>query len=502
MTTTTSIRRLLALRATAAMTAAFAIVALAVLVGLRLQLDRELDASIVAVASIQASSVTDSPDGAMRFHEWELTVQEARSVTDLIRWAQVWSVEGRSLLRSQFMTEDLPVDPDALRAAGAGEIVWREARYEGAPVRAVYYPLDRFGPMHNEHVLEVAAPLTARNEMLARAALLLLLVGAAVAGSSFVGSWWLAGRVVRPVNEVIDQAEEIGAGSLDTRIDAWADATEYRRLVEVLNTMLARIQRSYDAQEQFAADASHELRSPLTALRGEIEVALRREREPREYREVLESALEEIDRLSRITEELLAAARADSTRGDSTRSPTARDGAMRDDSAGRVIGVGRGGHGRAAVGTDVRRIARSVVDRLSARHTDRSVTIDLRVECDGCAVDSTTLGQVLWNLVENAVRHSPEGGTVTVVVSDDGGGDGVGVRVRVEDEGPGLGPDPERIFERFYRADPARTPGGADASTGLGLAIVRSLAERSGGTVGARDRPEGGAVVEVSLGPA
>jgi two-component system OmpR family sensor kinase len=468
MSDTTSIRRILALRATGAMTAAFALVALAVLTGLRIQLDRELDASIVAVASIQASSVTDSPDGEMRFHEWELTAEEARSVTDLLRWAQVWSVEGRSLLRSQFMTVDLPVDGAALRAAGAGEIVWRQHTWEDAPVRAVYYPLDRFGPMHNEHVLQVAAPLEARNGMLARAALLLLFVTAAVGAASFVGSWWLAGRMVRPVNEVIDQAEEIGGGSLGTRIRAYADASEYRRLVEVLNTMLSRIQRAYEVQERFAADASHELRSPLTALRGEIEVALRRERSPNEYRVTLESALEEIDRLSRITSQLLAAARPS-------------NGAFEGD----------------LVPVEVERLATTVAERIATRHAGRDVRIDVSAEgAPSVTADSTALSQVLWNLVDNAARLSPDGATVEVQIEVEDRR----LVVRVADRGPGVGPDPDRIFERFYRADPARTPATASGNTGLGLAIVKSLAEASGGSVAARDREGGGAEVEVVLG--
>lgn len=467
MNAPTSIRRILALRATGAMTGAFLLIGSLVLIGVRAQLDRELDASIVAVASIQASSVTDSPDGEMHLHEWELSPDEARSVTDLIRYAQVWSVEGRSLLRSQFMAADLPVEPEALAAASEGEIVWREHTYEGEEVRAVYYPLDRFGPLHNEHVLEVAAPMAARNEMVARGAMLLVLFSLAVGATSFAGSWWLAGRVVRPVNEVIDQAEEIGAGSLDSRIDAYADASEYRRLVEVLNTMLGRIQRAYHVQERFAADASHELRSPLTALRGEIEVALRRDRAPDEYREVLESALEEIDRLTGIAERLLAAARPD---------------ADHDSDAGPI---------------DVRKVATSIAEKVVSRHADRGVTASVSVAGTTHAdVDRTALSQVIWNLVDNAVRLSPDGASVAVTVE-------VGpdqVQVRVADRGPGVGAEADRIFERFYRADQVRTPGPGNGNTGLGLAIVRSLAEASGGTVSARDREGGGAVVEASIG--
>ena len=113
-----SFRFLLAARFTAAMALAVTIIAAACAFGLRAFLDRELNASILNVASIQAASVTDSPSGDMHFHEWELTPQEASSVQGLLRYAQVWSEEGTSLLRSQFMTADLPLDTEALRAAG------------------------------------------------------------------------------------------------------------------------------------------------------------------------------------------------------------------------------------------------------------------------------------------------------------------------------------------------------------------------------------------------
>ena len=247
----------------------------------------------------------------MHFHEWQLTPEEAGSVRDLIRYAQIWSEDGQSLLRSQFMTGNLPLDAEAVEEAGEGNLVWREQEYQGMPVRSLYYPLDRFGPAHEGHVLQVAAPLVARNEMVERLALFFAAITLLVTAASAVGSRWLAGRSIRPVDEVIDQAEAIGVASLDQRIEAWADTREYQRLVQVLNTMLDRIQQAFDAQRRFTADASHELRSPLTALRGEIEIALRRDRAPEEYREVLVSALDEILRLSRITEDLLTLARSD-----------------------------------------------------------------------------------------------------------------------------------------------------------------------------------------------
>ena len=136
--------------------------------------------------------------------------------------------------------------------------------------------------------------------------LLLVLAGVVVVGTgaTLVGAWWLAGSAVRPVYEITEQATRIEAGTLGQRIVAHADTDEYRGLVAVLNRMLERIDAAFKNQRRLTADVSHELRSPLTALRGEIEVALRAERSPRDYQRVLRSGLEEIDRLTAMSEDL------------------------------------------------------------------------------------------------------------------------------------------------------------------------------------------------------
>ena len=462
-----SFRFQLAARFTGAMTAAVAMIALASLLVLRSVLDRELNASILDVASIQAASVTDSPDGEMHFHEWQLTPEEAASVRDLIRYAQVWSESGRSLLRSQFMIEDLPLDREALARAGAGELVWREQDFDAVPIRSLYYPLARLGSAHERHVLQVAAPLVAHHQMAERLAMFFAGVTLVVALASFGGSWWLAGRSLRPVHEITDQAEAIGGRSLDRRIDAYADTREYRRLVEVLNTMLARIQGAFEAQRRFTADASHELRSPLTALRGEIEVALRRDRDAAEYRRVLESALEEIERLSRITEGLLTLARADA-------------GALRAGTEPRDVGE----------------VARQVVERLRPKAEAKGITLSLEArEATGSRADPGLLSQVVWNLADNAIRFTPAGGVVDVSLGRVGGM----LEVAVTDTGPGLGPQPELLFQRFYRADASRTPEGETAGTGLGLAIVRSIVQAYGGRIEAENLAEGGTRVAAWL---
>jgi two-component system, OmpR family, sensor kinase len=462
-----SLRFRLAVRMALAMTAALAFMSIVRLLWARSFLDRELNANLMNVASIQASALTDEPTGVMQFHEWDLTPEEAAQVRELNRYAQVWSASGESLLRTQYITADLPLDTLALRVAADQQIVMTEQTFQGMPIRSLYYPLERMGHLHARHVLQVAAPLTGRNRMLRQLAWLLAGITVLSGAATFLGGWWLALRVVRPVDEIISQAEAIRAGTLGHRIQADADSQEYRRLVDVLNTMLDRLERSFEAQRRFTADASHELRSPLTVLRGEIELALRRDRASDEYRRVLDSNLQEVNRLTNLAQDLLTLARSDA-------------GVMEP----------------RLQAADVVELSRTVLDRLRARAGERDVTLALeapdRVET---LLDPALFEQLLWNLVDNAVKFSPEGATVDVAIRADHDG----LTVRVADRGPGIPPgDLGQIFERFYRVDRARTAG-QTGGTGLGLAIVRAIAEAHGGSVTAANRAGGGAVFTIAL---
>jgi len=454
---TRSFRDLLAIRYALLTTAGMAALVVGAFFVLRAILDSELDASILNVASIQAAALTDQETGEMHFHEWDLTPEEAESIRELVRYAQVWSEDGESLLRSQYMTADLPVDPEALRAAGEGEMVWRESRFEGVAVRSVFYPLVRLGALHEHHVLQVAAPLGTRDAMLRRT----LLLGAALVGltllGSVVGGRWLADRAVRPVSDIIDEAEAIGAGTLRHRISAYSDTREYQRLVQVLNTMLDRIQAGFESQRRFTADASHELRSPLTAMRGELDLALRRERPANEYRDVLESAREEVVRMGRIVEGLLTLARSDS-------------GAIEP----------------RLVRTDLAAVVEEAARRVESEAAARGIRIDFEASGPVSGVwDADLLGQLAWNLIQNAVKFSPGGGSVLVTLQTENST----AVLAVEDSGEGLPEGAgERVFERFWRGDPSRTHGMNGEGTGLGLAIVQVIAEAHGGSVLAKQR--------------
>jgi len=465
---TRSYRFFLATRVTLALTGAVTAVALLSYFALRQALDRELNASMMSVASIQAATVTDDPTGEMRFHEWELTPEEASSVRGLIRYLQIWNTEGESLLRTSHINEDLPLDTLALAEAGDGRIAWSEGIFQGIPVRALYYPLERMGELHVRHVLQVAASLEGRNRMLRKAGLLILSIVITAAAAAFPGGWWLAGRAVEPVNTIVDQAEAISAGSPRRTIDAYADTWEYKRLVQVLNRMLERLQAAVEAQRRFTADASHELRTPLTVLRGELEVALRREREPEEYIRVLRASLEEAERLSRLAEDLMTLTRSEA-------------GAQR-------LQIQR---------VNFAERARNAVQRLSRQAGRKRIDLVGPDPVEAWAeMDPDLTDRVIGNLLGNAIKFTPEGGRVEVEVQ----AAGEEVVLEVRDSGPGIPSDKlDSIFHRFFRVDEARTTTAETSGTGLGLAIVRAILDLHGGRVDAANRSEGGAVFRVTL---
>ncbi len=346
-------------------------------------------------------------------------------------------------------------------------MVWREATYLRVPIRSLYYSLERLGEAHEAHVIQVAAPLVARNEMLGRFSILLVGIGLLVAGGSFVGSWWLAGSAIRPVHEITGQAEEIEAGSLQKGLSAYAEFGEYKHLVQVLNTMLGRLRSAFESQRRFTADASQELRGPLTVMRGELELALWTERDPEEYRSVVSSSLEEVMRLSRITDDLLTLARSDA-----------------------------GGFEVRKLPTDLGELVSHVVERLKSHASDKGVALDLEVTGDARGTfDPDLMSQAIWNLIANAVKFCGSGEEAHVLVA----GDDARVRLEVWDTGPGLGDNPNRVFERFYRGDRSRTQAEDEGGTGLGLAIVQAIVDAHGGRVQAANRPEGGAHFTVVL---
>ena len=286
-------------------------------------------------------------------------------------------------------------------------------------------------------------------------------------GVAIVGGYLLAGRVLAPVGAMADTARRITAESLDARLPVANSADEFGRLAGVFNETLSRLDAAFEQLRRFTADASHELRTPLTAIRSVGEVALQRSLTTEGYREVIGSMLEEVDRLARLVENLLLLTRAE---------------------AGRIP------LSRAIV--DLCELVASVSDglRVLAEEKNQELIVELSgpvaVHCD-----ATVLRQGITNLLHNAIKYTPPKGVIRVAATSNASGDAV---IEVQDSGPGIpAVDQQRVFERFYRVDQARSRD--TGGTGLGLAIARWTVEASGGRIELESMAGQGALFRVVL---
>jgi two-component system heavy metal sensor histidine kinase CusS len=301
--------------------------------------------------------------------------------------------------------------------------------------------------------------------------LLLVLAGVVVlgTGATLVGAWWLAASAVRPVAEITEQATRIEAGTLDQRIAAHADTEEYRELVAVLNRMLERLEQGFQAQRRLTADVGHELRTPLTAVQGLVEVALRAGRSPQEYQRVLRSVLEEIERLTRMGEDLLLISRAES----------------------RLVQLLR-------VPVDPNALAREALNGVSAKIEEKGLVVEAALDprAQRVLLDPALVRRLIAQLLDNAVKFTPTGGRIRITTVAATPADR-GVQFAVENSGPMIPPDDLlHIFDPFYRSDPARSSG---SGTGLGLSLVAAIARLHGGEARARNENGAGVHFEVDL---
>lgn len=299
-----------------------------------------------------------------------------------------------------------------------------------------------------------------------RTLLVALLVGVPCAAAAAVaGGYLLAGRVLSPVGTMARKAAQISADNLADRLPVEHPDDEFGRLATVFNETLSRIEDAFDRLRRFTTDASHQLRTPLAAIRSVGEVALRENGKPETYREVIGSILEEVDRLTRLVDGLLVL-----TRGDLSRTHLRRE---------RV---------------DLYALAKDVVELLRVLAEDKGQTLTVDGERGVEAeADPATLRQCLLNLLDNAIKYTPAGGKIQVVVRRDAQGAAL---VEVTDNGPGVrAEDQKRIFDRFYRTEGAAQTRGA----GLGLAIARWAAEINHGRIQVESRAGGGSTFRVVL---
>ena len=443
--------------------AAFAYVLILVIVALEvpliLNVSRRVDAEVKAQAAAEAQLVAASAAGE-RDDRAALTRIAKDAGRQLGGRVIVVDSAGRLLADSAGLTTGSYRNrPEIQTALVRGRIAQGRRFSETLGESLLYTAVPIVQGDRRVGAVRVTQSVDAIDRRVRRDVLGLIGIGLLALGLGLGFAWLLAGTLARPLQRLAEAARRVEAGDLEARATP-EGSTEHREVAHAFNDMTDRLGQVLEAQRQFVANASHQLRTPLTGLRLRLESASLKAGP--ELASELEAAEREVERLARLLSALLMLARE----GDR---PTARVTVSLPDS--------------------VERAAERWAER--AAQSDHELVADCRADAYARASDED-LAIVLDNLIENALKYSPGAGTVTVEC----GRVGSDVYIAVLDEGPGLKPgEEEHVFERFARG----SSGSSTPGTGLGLAIVATLARRWGGTARIMNRPEGGARAEVRL---
>jgi heavy metal sensor kinase len=429
-------------------------------------LDR-VDEQIDSVSGMMAHAIV-LPPGVLRVPKnFDLLLERFFGVRTRGIYIQVLGPDGKVVGRSSSLEGfSIPLSENSYEKALEGEVTYEIVETLGRfPVRVVTRPLT-LRERGLVAIVQVGSSLEGR-ERIFHYMISFFVVGtlASVLIASVVG-WFLAVKALKPVDEITKMARRLGAESLDERLSIKGPADEIGRLADTFNEMIARLERSFNQVRQFTADASHELKTPLTVLKGEMEVALRSGATVEELREVLMSSLEETDRMSYIVKNLLDLARADVE----------------------------------AVKRDVQldKVLAERFEHFRKKAVTEGIELDIRenrpVVVSG---DPVRLNQLIYNLIDNAFKYTPRGGRVELFLAESRGE----AILKVKDTGVGIEKqDLPYIFDRFFRVDKARTTReGVIGGVGLGLSICKEIVDSHGGKIEVQSSPGKGSTFTVRL---
>ena len=425
-------------------------------------LHRGVDNKLQALAGLIASE-SGSPSSQFGFRDLDQMLAASLKLRPVGKFIQVLDESGRIGQRSDNLRNvQLPVTLRALINASRGRTTLETVRSLGnPPLRMITFPV--LENTHMMRVVQVASSLEDVEDALKTLLIILIITVPSALMLASLGGQFLANKALKPVDQVTQTARTITSQNLNQRIPPPKVHDEIARLIDTFNDMISRLDKSFNQIKQFSTDASHELKTPLTILRGEVEVALRKERNSSEYEQVLRSNLEEINRMSRIVEDLLLL-----TRTDMGEIPLNRD------------------H------VNLTKILRQVVDQLSilAQTKNLEMVTSNHDEEVHIFADALRLRQLFLNLIENSIKYTEPGGSIRIILERDheqlfsaaGTEQNASVRIVVMDTGIGIAKeDQERIFDRFFRVDKARSRD--QGGSGLGLSICKWIVEAHQGQI-------------------
>jgi len=449
-------------------TVVFAVLIGALAVASYTVLARQLDAD----ATARLAELTEGLHGYLRFHDDVPSVEfdasdgdQVSFVQEATRYYQIYEAgSGRLLFQSNALAPlGLRLPPERVRASMASLRPFDVATdYGRLRVSNSLLP----GAGATTYLLQVGVTLAPNDAALRRYRDLLLLGVPACLVVAGAGSWWLSAFALAPLIRLAGAAREIDVRTLERRLPTRGVNDELEDVTRAFNGVLERLDHAVGEMRQFSAALAHELRTPLAALRGEIELALGRLGTGDANRDRLASQIEEIDRLKRLIEQILTLARAE---------------------AGQIP--------LTFTALDAGELAAALVEQLEPVAQARGITLTCE-RVPGAVVrgDGEWLRRLLINLLDNALKFTNEGGRVWVRVASAGDR----VTIAVGDTGVGMAPaDRPHVFERFFRADPSRTS--STEGTGLGLSLVQWIVERHEGSIGLDSKLGAGTTFTVTM---
>jgi len=449
-------------------------------------LHRDVDNKLRSLAELIASE-SSSPLSKFSFGTIDQALETSMNLKPIGKFIQVLDESGNIGRKSDNLKNvQLPISLNALKNASKGLITFETNRTIGnTPLRIMTFPV-----VENSHVtkiVQIASSLEGVEDALNKLFLILIISVPSTLILASLGGQFLAHKALKPVDNITQTARMITSQNLNQRIHPPKVKDEISRLIETFNEMISRLDQSFRQMKQFSSDASHELKTPLTILKGEVEVMLRKERTSQEYEQTLRSNLEEINRMSQIVEDLLNLSKADT-------------GEIRlnkeDVNLTEILNE---------VVVQMERLAKTKKLNLSATNHHQDIHI---------FGDALRLRELFINLIENGIKYTEEGGSIHIILQKEypppvtGEPDwverekGQFVKIIVSDTGIGIAKeDQERIFNRFFRVDKARSR--EQGGSGLGLSICKWIVEAHQGEIGVESELAKGSsfIVRLPLSP-
>jgi heavy metal sensor kinase len=413
------------------------------------------------------SSESSSPLSKFGFGNIDQALETSMNLKPIGKFIQVLDESGNIGRKSDNLKNvQLPISLNALKNASKGLITFETNRSIGnTPLRIITFPV-----LENNHVtkiVQIASSLEEVEDALNTLFIILIVTVPLALMVASLGGQFLAHKALKPVDNITQTARMITSQNLNQRITPPKVKDEISRLIETFNGMISRLDQSFRQIKQFSSDASHELKTPLTILRGEVEVMLRKERTQQEYQQTLKSNLEEINRMSQIVEDLLLLSKADTGEIKLNKEDINLTEILTE-----VVG-------------QMDRLARSKRLHLSTSNNHRDIHI---------FGDALRIRELFINLIENGIKYTEEGGSIHISLQEEtpvpAGNQSDWVekerakfaKIIVSDTGIGISiEDQEKIFDRFFRVDKARSR--EQGGSGLGLSISKWIVEAHQGEI-------------------